>query len=274
MSGASGATGSTGTTGTSGASGASGATGATGASGASGATGSTGSTGSSGTSGATGATGAAGGIASTNAEWLDLITNRSPSTNVNGVDQIPQCFPDLSGQIYLRGRVNLFPVPSFGGSVLGLLPKDANGTCACTPVGDVVVTSTAIAYPRDSSVPDVCIVRVLISPRVLFDVNLDGIVDSVDRGLIAARILAGGPCPVNATTGLVECGRTDVNNDGKVDFLDIVGFGQGLMLGKKIGGRVRRFLFCFLKFFSKARTFLVVLCTRPCFLVDLRARPR
>jgi hypothetical protein len=117
--------------------------------------------------------------------------------------------------------------------MLAVLPRNANGTCACTPVANVVVTSTAIAYPRDSANPDVCIVRLLISRQVIFDVNLDGIVNSVDQGLIITRIILNTPCPVNATTGLVQCGREDVNGDGQVNFADLVSL-TSVVLGTNV----------------------------------------
>ena len=86
----------------------------------------------------------------------------------------PACFPDSSGQVYLRGHLTLDPMPALGGSTLALLPLNGQGDCACTPVSDAgeqgnnVATTTAIAYSRDRpNVPDVCIVRLLIRSSCL-----------------------------------------------------------------------------------------------------------
>ena len=44
-------------------------------------------------------------------------------------DVFPACFPDINGQVFLRGHVKLTPVPAVGGALLGILPRDRRGVC-------------------------------------------------------------------------------------------------------------------------------------------------
>jgi hypothetical protein len=158
----------------------------------------------------------------------------------------PACFADLNGQVFLRGHVTLSPVPAVGGAVLGLLPEDAAGVCVCTPKPDpgtrgntVLATTTALAYPRDNpNVPDVCIVRLLISQYLPPDVNGDFVVNFTDLSLIYGSTyysmdpLAGSKCPLVGTINV--CGPIDVNMDGKVNQLDATSITQSLYLGSNV----------------------------------------
>lgn len=157
----------------------------------------------------------------------------------------PACFPDSNGQVYLRGHVSLSPVPAVGGSVLGLFPKDAQGNCSCTPHPDpglqdntVIATTTALAYPNssDTNMPDVCIVRLLISQRLPPDVNGDFVVNQMDIDLIKENnplysIDASAPSKCPISKGRRVCGPTDVNMDGLVNELDANSVIQSLALG-------------------------------------------
>jgi len=151
----------------------------------------------------------------------------------------PACFPDINGQVYLRGHVTLDPVPAVGGSLLAVFPKNSQGQCACTPVPDagthdnnVITTTTALAYPRNTpNKPDVCIVRLLISLYLPVDVNLDLVVNKTDIDLVQRspyyNFILSDPstCP-NNTEGFRDCGRVDVNRDGFVNQLDTTSIDQ------------------------------------------------
>jgi hypothetical protein len=151
----------------------------------------------------------------------------------------PACFPDVNGQVYLRGHVTLAPVPSLGGGLLGMFRRDSKGACACTPLpdlstqgNDVITTTTALAYPRDTpNKPDVCIVRLLVSLYMPVDVNLDQVVNATDVNLVQASpyydiILSDlSKCPA-APDGTRMCGRADVNGDGFVNQLDQTSISQ------------------------------------------------
>lgn len=183
-------------------------------------------------------TGAKGGIDSVVAPWYDLITNRTISLSAADTLQIPQCFPDQNGQVYLRGQIDLFPVPRVGGAVLGILPRDVNGKCGCSPAVDVTVTSTAISYPRDRTQPDVCIVRIKVSSTAFVDVNLDGRVTEADVNLVydSPYFSFNGsvPCPFNATLNRQVCGRADVNADGVITLEDTTAITQSAFLGTDV----------------------------------------
>jgi len=189
--------------------------------------------------GATGATGADGGIDAKDADWLNLTLAKSV-TVPNKPDAIfPACFPDINGQLYLRGHVTLSPVPAVGGGMLAILPKNSKGDCACTPLPDpntmdnnVIATTTALAYPRDTpNKPDVCIVRLLISMFMPVDVNLDLVVNQTDFNLVEDspyynfNLNASSTCP-QAQDGTRVCGRADVNGDGFVNQLDQTSIAQ------------------------------------------------
>jgi hypothetical protein len=165
----------------------------------------------------------------------------------NSTTQVwPACFADLNGQVFLRGHVTLSPVPAVGGAVLALLPEDAAGVCVCTPKPDpgtrgntVLATTTALAYPRDNpNVPDVCIVRLLISQYLPPDVNGDFVVNFTDLSLIYGSTyysmdpLAASKCPLVGTVNV--CGPIDVNMDGKVNQLDATSITQSLYLGSNV----------------------------------------
>jgi len=191
-----------------------------------GATGGTGSSGTSGSSGATGATGAGAGHHAEHAPWLNLTLGNSAS--VTDEDVFPACFPDLNGQVFLRGQVQLYPVPAVGGAVLATLPLDEEGKCACTPESNAVfATTTAISYPEGVEFPnvtDVCIVRLKIDNTLPEDVNLDYVVNLLDMMTVLTspyfNIVVDDPvskCPAD-----LGCGRVDVNGDGLVNQLDSI----------------------------------------------------
>jgi hypothetical protein len=147
--------------------------------------------------------------------------------------------------VFLRGHINLSPVPAWGGGVLALFPQDKNGNCVCTPKPDpglqdntIVATTSALAYPRDISVvdsADVCIVRLLISEFVRPDVNQDRWVDSLDLDLIYGSAFfnidpsAASLCPKVGVRRV--CGAVDVNQDGRVNQLDATSVTQSVWLG-------------------------------------------
>jgi len=151
----------------------------------------------------------------------------------------PACFPDINGQVYLRGHVTLSPVPALGGGLLGILPKNSKGECACTPLPDpntqdnnVIATTTALAYPRNTpNKPDVCIVRLLISLYMPVDVNLDLVVNQTDFSLVEQSpyyniiLNQSSTCP-QGSDGTRLCGRADVNGDGFVNQLDTTSISQ------------------------------------------------
>jgi hypothetical protein len=169
------------------------------------------------------------------APWLNLTLARS--TLVLPDDTWPACFPDLNGQVYLRGHITLSPVPAVGGSLLAIFPLDPEGNCSCTPENNgIIATSTAISYPRDTpNIADVCIVRLLIDKDVFADVNLDRLIDEVDVHLVETSEyftldpFAPSKCPED--TG---CGRVDVNRDGKVTQLDSTSITQSAFLGTNV----------------------------------------
>jgi hypothetical protein len=147
-------------------------------------------------------------------------------------DVWPACFPDINGQVFLRGHVTLSPVPAVGGAVLALFPQDANGVCACTPKPDpgtedntVIATTTALSYPTtDLNAAEVCIVRLLISQYLPPDVNRDFMVNQTDLMLIQTSLYwdldptEESNCPLIGIRRV--CGPADVNQDGKVNQLD------------------------------------------------------
>jgi hypothetical protein len=174
------------------------------------------------------------------APWLNLTLGNNVyvvSGNDTVTDEVyPACFPDLNGQVFLRGHVTLYPVPAIGGSLLAILPLDPDGNCSCTPEEkNVIATTTALAYIRDQpNIADVCMVRLLIDDEVLADVNLDNIVDGLDVELVENSTYfqldptAPSECPVEG------CGREDVNKDGKVDQLDSTSITQSAILGTNV----------------------------------------
>jgi len=165
-----------------------------------------------------------------------------------GEDIHPACFPDLNGQVFLRGHVTLAPVPAVGGALLVLLPLDKQGTCACTPEDqDVIATTSSIAFPTPTiTAAEVCLIRVIIQKIVTPDVNEDGIIDLLDITQVEMSpyyniipnasytkcVDPPGSPPGEGTP--VECGRVDVNRDGRVDQLDSTSITQSAWLGTNV----------------------------------------
>jgi len=153
----------------------------------------------------------------------------------------PACFPDIDGQVYLRGHVTLTTDPGVGSGLLGILPKNSSGSCACTPQPDfgthnnnVIVTTTALAYPTlTPNIPDVCIVRLLISLYLPVDVNQDLVVNQTDYNLVLTSpyydsvVRNTSKCPVGSD-GTMACGRADVNFDGFVNDEDTRAISQSV----------------------------------------------
>jgi hypothetical protein len=167
------------------------------------------------------------------------LTLAKSVTARSGVDEeFPACFPDINGQVYLRGHLSLSPVPATGGSLLAIFPQDKKGECSCTPRpdagtmgNDVIATTTAIAYPLNRpNIPDVCIVRLLISQSVPVDVNRDFVVNEQDIALVMNStyynfdISSPSTCPIVDNQRI--CGRADVNFDGHVNQLDVTAITQ------------------------------------------------
>ncbi len=161
-------------------------------------------------------------------------------------DVYPACMPDLNGLVHLRGHLSLSPVPATGGIMVGVLPMDYTGACSCSPIPDpgnfdntIIVTTTAMAYPRDRpNVPDVCMVRVMISMYLPPDVNKDFVIDMQDVRLVEAspyyrmQLSSASVCP--EVNGKNECGPVDVNKDGFVNMLDTTAITQSAAMGTNI----------------------------------------
>jgi hypothetical protein len=117
----------------------------------------------------------------------------------------------------------------------------------CTPIPDpntlsnnVIATTTALAYPRDTpNLADVCIVRLLISQYMPIDVNLDLVVNDTDINLVedsqyyTFNLTAPSRCPQNSDLQYI-CGRVDVNFDGFVNQLDTTAITQSATLGTRL----------------------------------------
>jgi hypothetical protein len=157
----------------------------------------------------------------------------------------PSCFPDINGQVFLRGHITVSPVPAVGGILLGLFPEDDKGVCACTPVPDpgthsnsVIATTTAISYPANK-IPEVCIVRLLIGVYLPFDVNSDLVINATDIFLVDDSpyfsndevVPVNKSCPYSHTLQRVDCGPADVNLDGRVSSLDSLSITNSAGLG-------------------------------------------
>jgi hypothetical protein len=184
-----------------------------------------------------------GSIDAKDAVWLNLTLAKSVSVLAASDAVWPACFPDINGQIYLRGHVTLAPVPAVGGGMLSLLPMSPSGECVCTPLPDagslsnnVIVSTTSIAYPRETpNLAEVCIVRLRISLILEVDVNMDMVVNDTDLALVQNSLFynfnltAPSTCPVDAS-GQRNCGRTDVNGDGFVNQLDTTAITQSMVL--------------------------------------------
>jgi len=161
-------------------------------------------------------------------------------------DVYPACMPDLNGLVHLRGHVSLSPVPAVGGSILGVLPMDQFGSCSCSPIPDpnaydntIIFSTTAVAYPRDRpNIPDVCMVRVMISMYIPPDVNRDFVIDQQDMSIVETSpfyrmdIHLPSVCPV--VNGKNECGPADVNRDGFVNMLDSTAITQSAHMGTNV----------------------------------------
>ena len=218
-----------------------GASGGTGATGPSGSSGTSGVSGAYGASGASGATGADSGIAADIARWRNLTLGESSVHS--SPYRVPSCFANRLGRVFLRGGVTMSPVPNQGGNLVAILPLDASGECSCSPDdgGDVITSTTALAYPDHSNqnVFELCIVRLVISAFVLSDVNKDKIINETDTILIARSPYysldpapsAPSLCPVASPE---SCGRADVNRDGRVNQLDITSVMQSAELGTPV----------------------------------------
>ncbi len=179
------------------------------------------------------------------APWYNLTLAKSVSMPGRYDDIFPACFPDINGQVYLRGHVTLSPVPAVGGHLLALFPIDEKG-CHCTPLPDadrfdnnIIVTSTALAYPQDTpNKPDVCIVRLLISQFLVVDVNQDLKVDNDDIFAVESSpyysFFIGGESTCPLINAQLVCGRADVNFDGAVDPLDTTAITQSVYLGTNV----------------------------------------
>lgn len=141
----------------------------------------------------------------------------------------PACTVDEEGNIFTRGHINLNPVPAVGGQLLTILPVIPGG-CPCSPeLLDVIGTTTALAENPGTS-PEVCMVRLQISRTVRADVNLDFVINNLDTQAIQTSLFFNAnssdlntwcrspPGPVGT---IVPCGRVDVNQDGRVNFLDV-----------------------------------------------------
>ena len=175
-------------------------------------------------SGATGATGATGvnGIQAENAPWHNLNLGMMGRFDPEEDDSFPSCFPDNDGKVYMRGHLNFGPVPFRGGGLLAMLPftNTTEKKCGCTPEGqDVIVTTTAVAYatPGDATLPDICVLRVLIDNFVPVDVNRDFYINQTDIDDVRnsgyyVPSNTGGPCTDAA------CQKFDVNRDGRIIF--------------------------------------------------------
>jgi len=156
------------------------------------------------------------------------------AASVREGDVFPACFPDLNGQVFLRGHVTLDPVPAVGGALVAIFPLDIEGNCSCTPEeNDVIASTTALALLGEGET-DVCIVRLLIDKFVYADVNRDGIIDQVDVDLVEDDP----SFSINpASPSLCDpegCGPADVNRDGKVNQLDSTSISQSAILGTNV----------------------------------------
>jgi len=152
-------------------------------------------------------------------------------------DEFPACFPDTTGQVFLRGHVTLSPVPAVGGGLLAVLPLDPDGSCSCTPEEkDVILTTTALAFPMDlEGSADVCIVRLLVDEYVYADVNRDLVIDALDVNIVETSDLYSiSPNASSKCTEAMPCGALDVNRDGKVNQLDSTSITQSARLGTNV----------------------------------------
>ena len=139
-------------------------------------------------------------------------------------DVAPACRVSRTGDISLRGHITLTPVPALGGMLLGILPINPDGSCPCSvDSGDIVGTTTGLAYSNvtgNALLPDVCIIRLLVSNTLRFDVNRDRVIDAQDVLLIRNNPqYVSDPNATSNCTSLV-CGNVDVNLDGKVNQFD------------------------------------------------------
>jgi hypothetical protein len=162
-----------------------------------------------------------------------------------GEDDVqPACFPDVLGEVWLRGQVNLSPVPAFGGALLGIFPfTDASMKCGCTPEeNELVLTTTALAYNDNNNpnVADVCIVRLIVARTIFADVNLDGVINGSDISAVldspeyVLSPVGESTCPFVPGSLRRDCSRADVNQDGIVNALDITSIQQSAVLGSAV----------------------------------------
>jgi hypothetical protein len=175
------------------------------------------------------------------APWHNLTLGRS--VNVYPGDVVPACFPDILGQVWLRGVANVDPVPARGGNLVAIFPfTDEDMTCGCTPEeNEVILTSTAIAYqtPGDPNVPDVCIVGLLVARTVCAGLIRDMVINETDiNDILNSPFFSSNPvstpnCPL-LPDGRRDCGNTDVNRDGKVNILDVTSVQQSAPSGTAV----------------------------------------
>jgi len=143
------------------------------------------------------------------------------------VDDVePACTNTRTGEITLRGHVTLSPVPAIGGMLIGILPRDSStGECPCSLQDngfEVIGTTTGLAFSNatgNAEIPDVCIVRLLVSRVTRYDVTRDFIIDADDvRAIRNDPAYVSNPNGPSNCTG--SCGVADVNLDGKVNQFD------------------------------------------------------
>jgi hypothetical protein len=179
-----------------------------------------------GADGASGATGATGpGEASASEQgWTRLVLGSDISVN----DVIPACSVTRVGDITLRGHVTLSPVPAIGGMLIGILPRDSfTGQCPCSVEEgglDIIGTTTGLAFSNstgNSLLPDVCIVRLLVTRVLRYDVTRDFVIDADDvRAVRNDPAYISNPNAASNCSTVTGCGNADVNLDGKVNQFD------------------------------------------------------
>ncbi len=185
-------------------------------------TGGTGATGVAGINGATGTTGATGPAEAQAADavWRRLILG----SDITPGDVFPACYVDRTGDISLRGHVTLDPVPAIGGMLIGVLPQLPDGSCPCTVnTNDIIGTTTGLAFSNSSGnvfTPDVCIVRLLVTRVLRYDVDRNFVINASD--VLRVRFDPQYSSNPNAPSRCLPtgCGNADVNLDGKVNQFD------------------------------------------------------
>ncbi len=187
--------------------------------GPSGTTGAQGVAGANGPSGATGALGP-GELPASEAVWRRLVLGSDVFVN----DVAPACYVDRTGDISLRGHLTLTPVPAIGGMLLGILPINPDGSCPCSVnTNDIIGTTTGLAFSNatgNALLPDVCIIRLLVSNTLRYDVNRDRVIDRTDVLLIRNNPQYVSNPNATSNCSASGCGNVDVNQDGSVNQFD------------------------------------------------------